>query len=157
VSERTLVPVAYKTGGASGGWLDGSEQGERHIVEALGLVIIFIEKNGFFTIKPGYFRKSSWFSLVLNLVWPPGGQKTIFGPAQRPRVGYRPEYFFPGGSIYDYHIAVEKQAPRNYIRSQNFARAEVVLNLVPILYVLEKYKGKNQLAATHLEKMGRFG
>ena len=93
-------------------------------------------------IKTGILITGSWFfrvfndfsCLVLNLVFPPEGPKTILGPAQRPRVGYRPEYFFPGGSIYDNHIAVDKQAPRNYIRSQNFAR-EVVLNLVPILVV----------------------
>ena len=115
-------------------YCDG-ERGDRQCyLRCYSLVIN--KKTGFltlFTIKPGFFRKSSWFSLVLNLVWPPGGRKTILGPAQRPRVGYRPDYFFPGGLIYKNHKAVEKQAARNYRRSHNFARAEVVLNLVPIL------------------------
>ena len=47
--------------------------------------------------------------------------------------GFRPEYFFSGGSIDNNHIAVEKQASASDRRSHNFVGAVLVLNLVSIL------------------------
>ena len=55
------------------------------------------------------------------------------GPALRPGLGFRPEYFFSGGSIDNNHIAVEKQASASDRRSHNFVGAVLVLNLVSIL------------------------
>ena len=86
-------------------------------------------KNGRYNVKiPRYNGKRLVFSRsVLNIsvlvVWPAEGAKTILGPATRPRVGYRPEYFFSGSSIDKDSITVEKQAPGNGIRSDHFIGA----------------------------------
>ena len=73
------------------------------------------------------------------------------GPALRPGLGFRPEYFFSGGSIDNNHIAVEKQASASDRRSHNFVGAVLVLNLVSILVLLP---GKNRVGCVKSEILG---